>query len=207
MQIRHITACFSLLLVMLLSACAGTGNPIQYYLIDPVASKSLSSANDENLSVEIIDLHIPQYLERFHIATRTSPGRLEFSDDHQWGENLRKNLLRTLSRNLSKLLATNNVGTPLNRSVSSADVRLQVYIEQFELDYDNRIKLTARWQVSDKSTIKPQHINTLEIHSNESVSGSDFDAIVASMRELYGQLSEKIATTILASTVHAQKDS
>ena len=84
---------------------------------------------------------------------------------------------------------------------------MQVYIEQFELDYDNRIKLTARWQVSDKSAIKPQHINTLEIHSNESVSGSDFDAIVASMRELYGQLSEKIATTILASTVHAQKDS
>jgi len=110
-----------LMLVLLLAACSGGGNkvPTKYYLIDPVESGALNFTFDKPLAIEIIDVHIPQYLERFHIATRIGVNRLNFSEANQWGENLRKNLMRTLSRNLSILLSTQDIGTPLNRSSSS----------------------------------------------------------------------------------------
>ena len=114
------------IIISLFSACLMTGclgsrsmAPIRYYLIDPIEyPKNLSLKKDTPLSIEIISLHIPQYLERFHIAKRVSKSRLDFSESHQWGENLRKNLLRTMSRNLSQLLSTLDIGTPLNRSAS-----------------------------------------------------------------------------------------
>ena len=109
-----------LLLTVLLSGCMGGGatTPVRYYLIDPIDYSNNSVKSVRELKIAIIDLHIPQYLERFHIAKRTNVSQLEFSENNQWGESLRKNLLRTLARNLSSLLSTADIGTPLNRSLS-----------------------------------------------------------------------------------------
>lgn len=190
---------FLLLTIVLLSGCAGSpGKTTYYYLIDPVDFAIQPVPDARPLSIEIVDLHIPQYLEGFHIATRVRQGRLVFSEYHQWGENLRKNLLRTLARNLSRLLASNDISTPVNRSASKADYRLQIYIEQFELDSDNSVKLVARWQLVDARTQQPLEIFATELSGQKTIKKGDYDAMVAVMRELYGQLSEQISSTILA---------
>ncbi len=137
----------TLVFVTILVSCLGSGGekiPTKYYLIDPVEYDALNSRSDVRMSIEIVDVHIPQYLERFQIATRIGENRLMFSESNQWGENLRKNLMRTLSRNLSRLLATQDIGTPITRSLSSPDYRVQIYIEQFEQDVDGKVKLSAR---------------------------------------------------------------
>ena len=187
------------MLVLLLAACSSGGNkvPTKYYLIDPVEYDALNFSSDKPLAIEIIDVHIPQYLERFHIATRVGVNRLKFSESNQWGENLRKNLMRTLSRNLSILLSTQDIGTPLNRSSSLPDYRVQLYIEQFELDVDQKVRLVARWQISATDMPEP-----LAIHNHEMVGSAivanDYDQMVTSMRQLYGELSMKVAESILA---------
>ena len=56
---------------------------------------------------------------------------------------MRKNLLRTMARNLSKLLTTIDIGTPLNRSASTPDYRIQIYIDQFEQDIDKKVKVLS----------------------------------------------------------------
>jgi len=191
---------FSALILVLLAACSGMGGSkvaTKYYLIDPVEYDALNLASDKPLAIEIIDVHIPQYLERFHIATRIGENRLKFSEANQWGENLRKNLMRTLSRNLSRLLSTQDIGTPLNRSSSLPDYRVQLYIEQFELGVDHKVKLVARWQISGAEMSEP-----LAIHNQEMIGSvieeNDYDEMVTSMRQLYGELSRMIAESILA---------
>ena len=190
----------TLILVTILAGCFGTGGGkviTKYYLIDPVEPDALSFISDKPLAIEIIDVHIPQYLERFHIATRIGDNRLKFSESNQWGENLRKNLMRTLSRNLSRLLSTKDIGTPLNRSSSLPDYRVQLYIEQFERDVDRKVKLSARWQISEGHSSEP-----LGVYSQEMISpvieDNDYDQMVTLMRQLYGELSSKIAESILA---------
>jgi len=189
----------AMMLLLLLVACSGGANKVatKYYLIDPVEYKALNFSSDKPLAIEIIDVHIPQYLERFHIATRIGENRLKFSESNQWGENLRKNLMRTLSRNLSRLLSTQDIGTPLNRSSSSPDYRVQVYIEQFELDIDHKVRLAARWQVSDTEMPEP-----LDIQNEDMVGAvieqNNYEQMVTSMQQLFGELSMKVAESILA---------
>jgi uncharacterized lipoprotein YmbA len=188
----------SLYVASLLGGCGGVSStdPIRYYLIDPAEFPNASLKAVKPLKIEIINLHIPQYLERFHIATRSSKSQLEFSESHQWGENLGKNLLRTMARNLSKLLSTMDVGTPLNRSASSPDYRIQIHIEQFEQESDNRVKLVARWQLSGKPG--PSDVFSAELQSEETIKEGSYDQMVSAMRQLYGTLSERIAETIIA---------
>ena len=188
-----------LFIACLISACMGGGatTPIRYYLVDPVDYPSTAVKAVRQLSIEILDLQIPQYLERFHIASRSSVSRLEFSEDNQWGENLRKNLLRSMARNLSRLLSTIDVGTPLNRSSSLPDYRVQIHIEQFEQDIDNKVKLFARWQLTSGSTSKSLGVFSAELQSEQTIEDKNYDQMISAMRQLYGELSERIADTIV----------
>lgn len=188
-----------LFVVSLLSACMGGGatTPTRYYLVDPVEYSSESVKAVRPLSIEILDLHIPQYLERFQIASRSSESRLEFSDNNQWGENLRKNLLRSMARNLSRLLSTIDIGTPLNRSSSLPDYRVQIHIEQFEQDIDSKVKLVARWQLTSGVQSESLGVFSAELQSEQTIEEDNYDEMVSAMRQLYGELSERIADTIL----------
>ena len=189
----------TLMLAIFLAACSGGGNKVatKYYLIDPAEYEVLNVTSDKPLAIEIIDVHIPQYLERFHIATRIGENRLKFSESNQWGENLRKNLMRTLSRNLSRLLSTQDIGTPLNRSSSLPDYRVQIYIEQFEPGIDNMVRLAARWQISATDTLEPLAIYNEEM-LGVAIEQNNYEQMVTSMRQLFGELSMKIAESILA---------
>ena len=189
-----------LYVVCLLSGCIGGGaaTPVRYYPVDPVEYPSASLKVVRQLNLEIINLHIPQYLERFHIATRSNESRLEFSESNQWGENLRKNLLRTMARNMSILLSTIDIGTPLNRSSSLPDYRVQIHIDQFEQGIDNKVKLVARWQLSGGSKSESLGVFSAELQSQQTIEEENYDQMVSAMRQLYGELSERVAETIIA---------
>jgi len=126
---------------------SGGGSPIRYYLIDPVDQAPLVAK--QGMKIQVQDLHIPQYLERFQIATRTGTNQLVFSDSHQWGENLRKNLLRTTGRNLARLLGTADIGTPIGRSSAEPQFKVLIFIEQFDQGSDGHVVLAARYQISN----------------------------------------------------------
>ena len=187
-------------LAILLSSCAGVSSsaPIRYYLIDPAESLNTIHKPSIPLSIEIISLHIPQYLDRFHIATRKSESRLEFSENHQWGENLRKNLLRTMSRNLSVLLSTIDIGTPLNRSSSPPDYRVKIHIEQFEQEKNKKVKLVARWQLLGGPESKALGIFNANLQGQNTIKKNNFEQMVSVMRQLFGRLSQRVAKTIIA---------
>lgn len=187
-------------LAILLSSCAGVSGstPIRYYLIDPAESLNTIHKSSKPLSIEIISLHIPQYLDRFHIATRKSESRLEFSENHQWGENLRKNLLRTMSRNLSALLSTIDIGTPLNRSSSPPDYRVKIHIEQFEQESNKKVKLVARWQLLGGPESKALGIFNANLQGQNTIEKNNFEQMVSVMRQLFGTLSQRVAKTIIA---------
>jgi len=187
----------ALLLALAVAGCLGKGGTTtHYYLVDPVAVPAPDSAATPP-AVEIMDLLIPQYLERFQIATRTGNNGIVYSEYHQWGENLRKNLLRTMARNLSGLLGATDVSTPLNRSMAAPDYRVQIHIDQFEQDLDGHVRLKARWQVLDARTPKAvPATHELELESAAVIDKGDFGPMAASMSELFGQLAAAIAASI-----------
>lgn len=187
----------AILLCGFLAGCiGGVGNTHVYYLIDPVADAVPVRQDDRPLAIEIQDLHLPQYLEKFQIATRDESNRLKYAEYKQWGENLRKNLTRTLARNLQAMLGTQDVGTPQNRSMSAPDYRLHVHIEQFERDRDARVRLIARWQLSLSGAAEVAEMHNANLMSDLEIGAADYDALVGEMQTLYGELCRQIAASI-----------
>lgn len=195
----HRTYLIFLSLFFLSSCIGGTKDEIsRYFLIDPEVNTPLSGSSDLDLNIEILDLQIPQYLQRFQIVTRSAENRLRLSEFNQWGENLRENLIRTLSRNLFTALSTPNITTPDNRASSVADFRIHVYIEQFEHDVDKRVKLNARWELISPDKTQIADIEVFNASSKLEIEEDDYDGIVSSMQSLFADLSRSLAQSILA---------
>jgi uncharacterized lipoprotein YmbA len=188
-----------LLSCALLTGCLGSGskNGVRYYLVDPVVDDMSEAKAERQLAIELIDLHLPQYLQRFQLVTRNGENRLRFSDGNQWAENLRKNLLRTLAINLASRLSIIDIGTPLNRSASLPDYRIQVHIAQCELDRYGKVQLSARWQISNADE-EEQGMHLASLQSDAQIEKGDYDQIVADMQALFAGLCDQISDSIMA---------
>ncbi|MBL4681756.1 MAG: membrane integrity-associated transporter subunit PqiC [Pseudomonadales bacterium] len=193
----------SLILLIFLSACSSSGSaPIRYYVLEPIDQEAI---NDSEISIQIVDLHIPQYLERFQMVTRAGRNELVFSDSHQWGENLRKNLLRVLSVNLSALLGTPEVSTPLTRSKRKADIKVKIFVERFDQTHNGLIMLNARYQIVESNT--GASLPQTYAFSGEIVNQSarNYPSMVGNMGKLYNELSADIARHLVVHHLKAQE--
>ncbi|MFT4711555.1 MAG: putative lipoprotein YmbA [Candidatus Azotimanducaceae bacterium] len=189
----------SILIVMTLTGCSSViEQPIRYYVINPVEQQAVELNNPaSSFNIRVLDLSIPQYLEHFQIAKRSGEQELTFSDDHQWGENLRKNLIRTLARNLSRQLGSPNVFTPLVRSSSKPDYAITISIDQFEQVSDGEVKLSVRYQIFDPSE-KDILITKVFERGIVNTRNKSFPAMVSTMQTLYNGLCLDISKTLIS---------
>jgi len=180
--------------MVLLAGCSSSADAVRYYLIEPVSVAGATNGGD--MSIEIVDLEIPQYLERLQIASRRPDSQLVFASSHQWGESLRKNLTRALARNLTNLLGTAAIGTPTNRLSSLPAYRLTVYVERFERGADGYVHLLARWQLIHRETSETIINSSNEYTSERRIDSRDFAGTVFAMSELLGEFSQTVARRI-----------
>ena len=83
----------------LICSCVSRGPDTRFYILDPLplTAPLVENADPENtMSIEIASLRLPQYLERPQIVTRDEGNRLKMAELHQWGGNLRKNMIRVI---------------------------------------------------------------------------------------------------------------
>jgi uncharacterized lipoprotein YmbA len=178
------------------AGCLGGSNPTRYYVLSPIHVPATQEQNTKPLHVEIKTVRLPNYLDRSQIVSRSGNDRLHFSDNHQWGGNLRKDMIRTLSVNLSRQLNTPHVTVAPHRGAVLPDYRVEVEIFKFEKDTDGKVHLSAKWRVISGHDHKIQMTQITELSSESTLPGDDYDALVASMVTLYGRLSQVIADII-----------
>ncbi|MBT3870609.1 MAG: membrane integrity-associated transporter subunit PqiC [Gammaproteobacteria bacterium] len=181
-------------MLVLLAGCSSSVDAVRYYLIEPVSVAGATNRGD--MSIEIVDLEVPQYLDRLQIPSRRPDSQLVFASAHQWGESLRKNLTRALARNLTNLLGTAAIGTPANRLSSLPAYRLTVYIERFERGADGYVHLLVRWQLIHRETSETITNSSNEYISERRIDSPDFAGTVFAMSELLGEFSQTIAQRI-----------
>ncbi|MBW1707611.1 MAG: membrane integrity-associated transporter subunit PqiC [Deltaproteobacteria bacterium] len=184
-----------------LCSCITTSHPAtRFYVLNPLdPGVSLVSEIEQKgaLSVEVASLRLPQYLERPQIVTRCSKNRLELSEYRQWGGNLRKNMMRVLARNLSRLLASPHIAIYPHRPTIPPDFRVELEVMQFERDPGGQVRLSAQWRLSSGKNRKPLTTRITDLASPVSLKGGDFEHTVAAMSKLFGELSQIIGSAIL----------
>ena len=190
----------SILSTGLLSGCLGT-HPVktnQLYVLNPVEeTKSLVKGMEglPLLSVEITSLRLPQYLEKPQIITRSHQNQLIMAEYHQWGGNLRKNMIRVMAQNISRLLDTPKVSMAPFRPSPAPDFCVDVEVMGFEADGLGQVKFSAQWRLGGNGKTLTTRMTTLETPVQ---GGSlDFDPIVLAMGSLVGDFCQIIAQEIL----------
>jgi len=182
--------------ITLLAGCIGGSSPaVRFYVLSPIKAVE-SPSSPKPLSIEISTVHLPQYLDRPHIVTRSGDNRLKVLQAHQWGGNLRKDMVRTLAVNLSQLLETPNVSIAPHRSSTQADYRVSIEIIKFEKDTDEHVRLSAQWQIT-RGIERTELVTQISTLSSESAAPKDdYDKMVGMMSQQFGELARLIATAI-----------
>jgi uncharacterized lipoprotein YmbA len=202
LRIRTILVC--VLAGSLLFGCFSSINSAtRFYILSPL--DDLTGSGDEkspnsSLSVEVASLRLPQYLDRPQIVTRSSGNRLILSENHQWGGNLRKNMIRVLAKNLSQLLATPNIAISPYRPRTPPDYLVELEVMKFEKDPDGRVRFSTQWRLSTGKNRKPLAVKITELESAVVQTGSDLELTVLAMSTLLGDVSLIISKQIINDT-------
>lgn len=196
-----------MLMISLLSGCFKTNpvTPTRFYVLNPTQyekslireENQLNSKSHKMLSLEIVSLHLPQYLEKPQIVTRKGENRLEMAEYHQWGGNLRKNMIRVIAQNMSQLLGTPNVAMAPFRPRTNTDFRIEVEVMKFEPDNRGQVKFSAQWRLLSGKDSSPLAIQITELESTIAESPLDFDHTISVMSDLLGDFCFIICKEIL----------
>jgi uncharacterized lipoprotein YmbA len=184
--------------VLLVSACAITSRPVDFYTLSP-ASASGGAQTSPALTCRDVVIGIgpvvwPRYLDRPQIVTRRNPYRISFDEFHRWGGPLEEDFERVLAEDLSKLLQTDYVIKYPGKFPYQPRYRVQLRIDQFDGLPGDAVTLKAAWSVADQNSDKAAalHESTLRVPT----SGEGYEPMVVAASATVAELSRQVATEI-----------
>lgn len=184
--------------VSMLGGCVGgKSKPSKFYLLSPLSDAKAGkqvAAGERDVSVGIGPIDLPPYLDRTPIVTRTSPNQLDLAEFDRWAELLRHNFSRTLTENLSILLATHHVAVFPWDGSTPIDYQVEVEVTRFEGDADWNALLIARWSIFGKGM--RELLVRRRSRFSEPAGAQDYEALVSAMSRTLANLSREIATAI-----------
>lgn len=198
-----------LCLALSLGGCVLLGNRqvTRFYVLTPltdmppvIQAAGASPEARQPVSVGLMPVEIPRYLDRPQIVTRISAHELVLAELDQWAEPLPDSVTHVLAENLTRLLSTHHINVvPLQRANRSA-YRVEVTLMRFESDADHCV-LSARWTLVDERDNAERIQNTFDVHIPLETSG--YDAVVGAMSRALAALSRDIALHVRAVVTHA----
>jgi len=166
------TATLTMLLVLLLSACASSPDS-RFYTLTATASQGVPAIDGKTPSIAIVSLTIPELVDRPQLVARTSVSRVELLETHRWAEPLKSAIARTIAENLSRLLASDRVSYYPQAASLFADFKVYVDLSRFEFVGDH-VELDAYWTIR-RADDSPDGSGRSQLR--EVVTGSGYDAV------------------------------
>lgn len=184
------------LAVLVLSGCAPILAPqpdlSRFYVLssleEPAAGRPLA-----DLSIALVPVQIPNYLQRPQIVTRVSSSRVELAETERWAEPLEVSLARTLARNLSHLLGTDLIFSPPSFQSAAPAYRLEVSLLRFEGNRGGDAELSSRWLIKSGRSGELLFVRSSVFTE---AGGEGTDGMVRALSQTLADLSREIATEI-----------
>ena len=105
-----------------------------------------------DVSVGLGPIHLPDYLSRPTIVTRTSETEIDPSGVDRWGEPLQNGVQRVLKSDLEQRLGTDRVISFPWYSDVRPTYQIVIDVQRFERDTSNAATLVAIWAIRDATT-------------------------------------------------------
>ena len=184
-----------ILLAVLLAGCAGQTPRSSFYVLTADAAPLAGMAgNCSDQAISVGPVSWPRYLDQPRIVTRVGANRLDENEFHRWGGSLEDGFVRTLIRNLSKLLDSELVVNYRRSEHYSPVYLVEIAVNQFDGQLGKDVILDAKWSILAASSRKLEVVRTSSIQNV--VSGPDYEALVNASSLAVAQLSEEIAAQL-----------
>ncbi|MGF1639998.1 MAG: membrane integrity-associated transporter subunit PqiC [Rhodospirillales bacterium] len=210
-------------MLLVLGGCTGIlglggSAPVNFYVLSPVpesATARPATPPTGQIGVGVAPVVVPEYMEGRMIVTRTSPYTVNLAELQSWAAPLSEHATAVLIDNLSTLIPSERVlRMPLPRPIA-IDFEARVRLETFERTEDGSVQLVARWLLFDERTGEASQVKTSRYQSPVLLaSGAPapmlitaaedievYEAIVAAMSRVLGDLSREIAAAIRAAAM------
>ena len=188
-----------LLSVLLVSGCATTSRPVDFYTLSPTAVAGMPEspvANCRDVVISIGPVVWPGYIDRPQIVTRLSPNRISFDEFHRWAGPLKEDFQRVLIENLSGLLQTDYVVKYPGKLGYNSRYRVLIHVDQFDGKPGAAVTLKVAWSVVDQAVDKEPGLHESLIR--ETATGEGYEAMVVAASEAVAELSRQIAAELSA---------
>jgi len=187
----------AIFLFSLLFICGCASKSPNYYILHSLQSDAPGTTTakaDNDLTIGVGPIKIPDYLDRPQMATRSAPSRIQFAEFDKWAESLGNNLSRVIAENLSILLSTDRV--VVFPWPGSMHVLYQVTVDVAKLEYtpDGKATLVAGWSVfgDDGQKLLAMKRSRLTVP----VQSTGFEAIASAQSRAVEDMSREIAACI-----------
>ncbi len=195
---RAITPCLIIgLLILAVAGCRSNTSPATFYTLSSLIRAEMEPP--EQGFVPAIDIGLgpvqfPPFLKRPQIVIRSSPNRLTISEFHRWGGDLDQDFLRVLAENIANLMPANRVVTFPWKGHADPAYWAAFDVQQFEGRPGDLLVLSLTWTISGRDSAKVLEVRRSNIQ--QSIPGTDYDALVAAHSLALEQLSREIAEAI-----------
>lgn len=136
------------LAALLLVGCGTTSPPTRYFQLEPVAQQFESSSPNSKL-LAIGPLHLPEYLDRPQLVTRSGSVEVSIDDFQRWAEPLESALPRVIAANLGAMRDGLAALDHRHDSFLRFDYRLLGDIRRFDVDESGQVVFLVRWWLQD----------------------------------------------------------
>ncbi len=185
--------------LMLSVGCAST-TPVKFYTLSPMPQTGEAKVGKEtpgqHLVIGVGPVHLPQYLTRKEIVTRTDANKIDLAEHDLWGGSLQDDFARTLMENLSFLLADDPITLHTWPSGSRGDYRLAVDVIRFDGSRGGEVVLLTKWVIRNGKDNK--EVRSRNYRIRETVNEQGYEGMIAGMSRAVGRLSREIGEDIKA---------
>ena len=147
------------------------------------------------LQVEVGFVKMPSYLLRESLVVRQSAGEFKYLENARWAERLDQGFRRTLTENLSFLLASAETH-PSSAGGNESTLTISVDVQQFDVDTEGRGTLLATWRLTRSSSDEPVKIGHSQLKQNGPAPQGNPQAVTATLSDLTAQFSRELASEI-----------
>lgn len=188
-------------LMVVQTGCASSA-PSKFYQLNPAGGQTNVMRDDPrqgSMLVSIGPVHIPDYLDRPQIVTRSGRNELNLAEFHRWAGSLENDVNRVLVEDISSLLPADRFfvkrWTPYSESQVPVSYRVELRVDRFEGTLGDSVLLKTQWEILSK---EKGLLLKRETSVSEPVNGSSYDALVAAMSNTLERLSRTIADGIIS---------
>jgi uncharacterized lipoprotein YmbA len=187
-----------------ITACAVT-DTTQYYTLGQVGASvqtamtpsgvQMDPAGMDAVAIGVGPVHLPGYLDRLQIVTRTSGDQVDLSPFYRWAEPLDEGIARVLAEEIGARVPTNRIVTfPWRGSIARVlQYQVIVAVLRFDARQGGDVVLDARWRILGKDGAELAfRRSTL----SEVPAGPRHGPIVAAMTRALLALGQEIAAEI-----------